>query len=365
MYREWYNPDGSILFREADAKYDEEGVLDYFQVSSHQMRDRLDLLGIDLQATKVGFLNAFSEVEDDAYSNKFDFDAWMADGRTAIQAGSGFSYESEHPWIDYVDVTYIIRAVIEMHGDMLVPVTWNIAELIARNYLAPDPTLCGRELTHIRKSAVSCFPVVVLTEGSTDASFLSSSLQLIYPHLVDFLRFMDFNVGPEGGAGALLRTVKSFAAAGIANRVIAIFDNDTAAADVLSSLRYSLPEGFRILQYPEIELARRYPTVGPTGAITTDVNGSAASLELYFGQDVLERADGTLTPIQWTGYFKRQDAYQGELMEKRRLQEAFSKKLEAAQAHGGPLVSQDWSGIIAILDSLRQAFSAPSLTESI
>ncbi|MDB6037409.1 MAG: hypothetical protein JWM99_1250 [Verrucomicrobiales bacterium] len=36
--------------------------------------------------------------------------------------------------------------------------------------------------------------------------------------------------------------------------------------------------------------------------IHMDVNGLAASLEIYFGEDVLIRKDGTLTPIHWRGF---------------------------------------------------------------
>lgn len=198
--------------------------------------------------------------------------------------------------------------------------------------------------------------MIVLTEGSTDASFLSSALSLIYPHLVDFLKFMDFGVGAEGGASALARSVKSFAASGVANRVIAIFDNDTAASDVLVAMNATLPNTFRVLRYPDIDLGKKYPTIGPTGRGVADVNGKAGALELYFGEDVLKDPAGELTPVQWTGYVKRQNAYQGELLDKSRLQKSFRRKLDGAIARGSTQPEEDWSGVTAILDSIRHAF---------
>ncbi len=65
--------------------------------------------------------------------------------------------------------------------------------------------------------------MVVLTEGKTDAEFLAAALPVLYPHLTDLVRFLDYARRPEGGVGALLHTVRAFAAAGIANRVVALW----------------------------------------------------------------------------------------------------------------------------------------------
>src|ERR1017187_1979244 len=73
---------------------------------------------------------------------------------------------------------------------------------------------------------------------------------------------MDFGQRPNGGAGALVNAVKSFAAAGIANRVVALFDNDTAAADALRSWdRSRLPANIRLCQYPSLDLGASYPAL--------------------------------------------------------------------------------------------------------
>lgn len=77
-------------------------------------------------------------------------------------------------------------------------------------------------------------PTIVLTEGKTDTEFLGAALSILYPHLTDLIRFLDYDRRPEGGAGALANNIRAFAAAGIANRMVVIFDNDTAAAEALS-----------------------------------------------------------------------------------------------------------------------------------
>jgi hypothetical protein len=67
----------------------------------------------------------------------------------------------------------------------------------------------------------------------------------------------------------------SFAAAGILNRTIA--------------------------QLPDLPMLRSYPTIGPTGPADMDVNGIAASIELYLGVDALRDDQGCLPAVQWTG----------------------------------------------------------------
>jgi hypothetical protein len=65
------------------------------------------------------------------------------------------------------------------------------------------------------------------------------------------------------------------------------FDNDTAARDVLRSLATeALPANIRITSLSHLALAANYPTVGPQGEHTTDVNGLATSIELFLGSDV-------------------------------------------------------------------------------
>jgi hypothetical protein len=82
--------------------------------------------------------------------------------------------------------------------------------------------------------------------------------------------------------------VKAFLATGITNRVIALFDNDTAAQEARRALaNVSIPENIAVLAYPALDLLRDYPTLGPGGLTSLDVNGLAASIELYLGKDVL------------------------------------------------------------------------------
>jgi hypothetical protein len=143
----------------------------------------------------------------------------------------------------------------------------------------------------LRHQARAHSPVVVLTEGRTDAEFLEAALTVLYPHLTDLIRFLDYERRPEGGAGALVNTIRSFSAAGIANRVVAIFDNDTAAADALRKLDPKLyAPHIQVLHYPNLELAENYPTLGPPtrqsprgSVLPANLIGLAGSIEVSIG----------------------------------------------------------------------------------
>lgn len=152
--------------------------------------------------------------------------------------------------------------------------------------------------------------------------------------------------------------VKSFAAAGIENRVVALFDNDTAAHAAVTALdRVALPENIRILHLPPIQLARAYPTHGPAGIVTLDVNGLAGSIELYLGEDVLI-TDAGLTPVQWKGFDEKLQSYQGELVEKHTVRIRFEEKLLRCQRNLEELANTDWSGLQQVFRHVFGAFQA-------
>ncbi|MFD0309126.1 hypothetical protein [Streptomyces sp. NPDC127119] len=224
--------------------------------------------------------------------------------------------------------------------------------------------LCSLARANLHSMAAANAPLVVLTEGSTDVTMLEPALELLYPQLTDLVRFMDYGSRPQGGAGTLVTMVRAFAAAGIANPIVALFDNDTAASEALRPLaRDSLPRNIKIMQYPRLDLASDYPTLGPPTTDTpagsptrADVNGLAGSIELYLGRDVLCQPDGNLRPVQWRSYSKAMQQYQGEVTEKKTVQNSYAAKLVQAQDDPSLIDTQDWTGVRAILDAVIRAF---------
>ncbi|MBI4663223.1 MAG: hypothetical protein HY735_30825 [Verrucomicrobia bacterium] len=256
------------------------------------------------------------------------------------------------------DPRLFIRAALEAIG-LAEPLVLDYSELVHSGYHTPDEALALSAKTTISWEFTATAKIIVLTEGTTDAAFLQQALRGLFPFLEPLYSFLDFaESNMEGGAANLVRVVKGFVAAGVVNRVIAVFDNDTAASVALRSLQsVAIPENVSIIRYPPVPYATAYPTIGPQGNVLMDVNGLAGSIELYFGLDVLRRPDGELTPVQWRGYDQTLQQYQGELIDKGVLQEAFQRKLEMCRSTLTRNSSGDWSGMQLILESIFIAFT--------
>lgn len=242
----------------------------------------------DVPAESVAHLAAEAAIFD-GYSSQ----AWIADVREAAKRADRDDYHVAGNLRWLLDITrrydprVVLRTALLAWPDELVRLDLTYYEEIYE-HSRPAQTGCADALEILRTVGAAHAPMVVLTEGRTDVRALEPALELLYPHLTDLVRFMDYEHKPEGGAGQLVNTVKAFAAAGIANRIVALFDNDAAASNALRALdRVALPGNIRILQYPRLALAERYPTLGPPSAQfpdgrvdVADVNGSAASIEL-------------------------------------------------------------------------------------
>jgi len=69
------------------------------------------------------------------------------------------------------------------------------------------------------------------------------------------------------GAGSLVNIVKAFAGAGIINRAVALFENDTAARAALAGLKsVRLPSKIVVKHLPRLVERESYPTIGPAGS---------------------------------------------------------------------------------------------------
>lgn len=201
--------------------------------------------------------------------------------------------------------------------------------------------------------------IIILTEGSSDIEVLKSSLELLYPHLYEHYSFFDFeSFNAQGGSGNLVNMIKSFAGAGINNKIIALFDNDTAARESQANLKdLLLPNHIKILNCPHLTFAEHYPTLGPTGSLKMNINGLACSIELYLGEDILKNSNGDFLDIHWKGYSSKMNTYQGEISSKRDIQERFFKKLADSKSDSSVLTKSDWSGLISIYEMIFDCFN--------
>jgi hypothetical protein len=308
-------------------------------------------------STFEDWLSAFKEIFDRHLSEQILSDTLSPEEhplvRYILAPNDGFEPYYHFPC---ADIRCFLRAFLEVSPREAL-VIQDITDLVHGGYYRIDEAVCEISIQELTKDYPVNEKVIVLTEGSIDKLVLEKSLELLYPHLSGYYSFMDFGISnAPGSAGSLINTIKAFVGSGIANRIVAIFDNDTAAYVAMRGLRKtSIPPSIKVMNYPNIDLAKSYPTLGPSGVSNLDINGLACSIELYFGVDVLTH-DGQLAPIHWKGYDASLNQYQGEIMRKQELQEAFFDKLSKCVVDRTLIGKTDWSGIELILSEVFHAF---------
>lgn len=363
------------------------------------IRDRLDLMGFNRESVKEAFDTGVrewkkalanenssdiffqqNEARDEikAVLEVIQIDDWVIAFSQALRQNIESSSYSElkdkdySPRLKYVVAEYnpvdragfpdtdfriFMRAIAEI-SDFDVEVVLDVSSLLKDERFDSEEYLCERMRNESAEDYIQNQRIIVLTEGKTDADYLKRSLKILYPHLEDYFAFMEFeNSKAEKDAGTLVRMVKSFIAVGIVNRIVAIFDNDIAAWDARKGLKgVELPSNVRVINYPDLAFAKNYPTIEEGSVNWMDVNGRAGAIEIYFGNDVLKDAQGNLTPIVW-GKGTERGERQGKLQGKGNLQKKFEDKLKRALANPPSVETDDWSGMKAILDALRNAFN--------
>lgn len=398
-----YLPTESDIDSDPDLDYAPKAIVQY-AINLSVAQDRLEFMGFTLSQAKHYFQEGLEQqlaqlterrgnpsweheamrailAREEVILKALSFDAWLESFSfivsNKLKSDSHLWYEDKPselpltPLVRYMlgdssegffgfpalDFRAFMRAAVEIIGTNA-ELVYDVTDLVEGGYFGADEDLCS----YARRDMVEDFAVnhkiVVLTEGKSDKSVLEGSMKLLYPHLIDYYSFMDFEgARAPGGAPALVATVKAFIGAGIVNRIVAFFDNDTAARSAMRTLDgLKIPKSVRIMRYPNIPVACNYPTLGPQGTVNMNVNGLAGSIELYFGDDILRSRDGTLTPVQWRGFDEALRQYQGEILNKGDLQARFATKLADCLANRHQIEDCDWSGIRAILDLLRTAF---------
>lgn len=329
-----------------------------FRSSSKICRKRLEIFGASYLRAKLDFETALRKIGEDNFDSlNFDlnisFEIYLDKIKVLIQSkGKDDRIKSKDNFDSYL-----------LDNDLLIEYQsielglWCLLSVVDSNDIVEyDLTeLVNGGWVEEPAKKIDTRKIIVLTEGKTDTEFLKIGLNHFFPYLVKFYHFMDFeNSRYEANASRLVHTIKSFVGSGIKNQIIAIFDNDSAAKNEIKNLRnVQLPSNIKVLQYPEIEWAKKYPTIGPSGIQEMDINGLAGSIELYLGKDCLKE-NGKFLPIQWMGYIDSINQYQGVIKGKDKIQRAFRKKAKIFDK--SDYDKEQWMELISIITLIRNAW---------
>ncbi|MEU8812581.1 HEPN/Toprim-associated domain-containing protein [Streptomyces violaceoruber] len=220
--------------------------------------------------------------------------------------------------------------------------TLDLSDLLSAGYCNSTEDLSAQAIHELGLMTASTGPIIVITEGKFDAQVIPWALRLVCPEVAGYFKFWDLETTKAaGGTDQVVKNMRSFAAAGVMNRVIGILDNDTAGRHAENQLaRTPLPDHYAVCRLPDLDYARSYPTLGPSGASSDDVTGRACSVEFYFGRDCLRGPDGTLIPVRWKSLIDSMTEYQGELANKAYVQERIKEMLREAETSGKQLGSE-------------------------
>ncbi|MFR9727522.1 hypothetical protein ACL02R_29795 [Streptomyces sp. MS19] len=260
--------------------------------------------------------------------------------------------ELEFYFEDDDEPRFLLAALL--HGqDPQSTVTMDLSDLLAADYCSSDEDLSAQAVRELSFMTASTGPVIVITEGKFDAQVIPRALRLVRPDIAGYFKFWDLETTKAaGGTDQVVKNMRSFAAAGVMNRVIGILDNDTAGRHAEKQLAStSLPDHYAVCRLPDLDYAQSYPTLGPSGASSDDVTGRACSVEFYFGQDCLHGPDGKPVPVRWKSHIDPMNDYQGELANKPYVQERIKEMLREAEEGEKPLGSE-WDPMRRLAETL-------------
>lgn len=397
LYKSYIKPEIMTLFRESDNRKEmqleedgEERTTFKYVNTIRYIKLRLNIMGFTLEKAKDEFISnnnnnrPYFHLDDETETCEiydFTFEDWLEAMINIIKSSVAvweqidflrdnkqvntaeyfildehFEGDSLYGFISS-DFRFVLRGIIELFKDNDLCIL-DYTDLVDAGYYGESDEICKNSLDDLSQKSLANQKIIILTEGSTDIAIIQQTMRVLYPDVLNYYSFMDFNTSnASGSASSLVNYIKGFIGSGINNKIIALFDNDAAAYDAVRNLdRISIPKNFKILHYPDIDLAKNYPTLGPGGTINIDINGLACSIELYLGKDILLDKNINLTPIQWKGYIQSIKKYQGEILNKEEIIKKYLKFINNVEHHSIEMEMHDWDGMNKIITMIFNAF---------
>jgi hypothetical protein len=170
-------------------------------------------------------------------------------------------------------------------------VVWEYEDLIAGGWITDSD---------VEKLFLRSPTYLLITEGSSDTLIIEKAFEWIYPDIAWFFGFIDMHENyPFTGVGNLFNFYQGIAKLDVSNKIIFIFDNDTAGVKALNRCKRVAKPNLRLMKLPNLEEFQKFQTLGPNGQTEENINNRAVSIELFLD---LSSKNGKKPEIRWTSY---------------------------------------------------------------
>lgn len=308
-------------FVRREGRGDEEPV-EIFQAPLRDLVTRLELMGSTLPAIERRFSNpwvTYDEPHDVSFGETLELvrNADLSSIPDWEEGEDNFGILPENYYgrlIDKVGVNFLaspawdlttllerlnaedmLRMLAERPENLDLMVVWDFMDVVESGYFErKDFSVgCGNQ------------SFLLVTEGTSDTEIIRHAFDILRPEIKDFFRYVDMESNyPFSGHGNLQNFMRGLSRIQKTDGVLAIFDNDAAGVGSLAAL--SKLHDVNAVKLPDLEEFRSFPTIGPTGEHSADINGRAAAIECY-----LKLAEGCR--IRWTNFDDKAGEYQGAI----------------------------------------------------
>lgn len=231
-----------------------------------------------------------------------------------------------------------LRLFAENPTNLTVNLDWQYGPLVSNGWA---------EESEFKPNARRTQTYLIATEGSSDTHILDRAFQLLLPEIADFFRFIDVRERhPFSGTGSLVKFAEGLAKIDVHNRTVFLLDNDAEGVSASRKIdEMSLPLNMRTLTLPALDAFKNFPTIGPDGERTSDINGRAAAIECYLD---LGTAGLPRPLVRWAHFKEDVSLYQGALEQKDRYCRAFFDRAGRGEPYNTSKLSAVLRGIVNV-----------------
>ena len=243
---------------------------------------------------------------------------------------------TEATFFENIDPYVILRLLAENRRNLSEDVIWHYHDVVEGGWVGEGELYDGLE---------DADRYLIVTEGKSDSTILKKSLDLLFPDITDFFTFIDMTENyPFTGTGNLTNFCHGLARIRIQNKVLVVFDNDTAGNAAYQKVEaLQMPPNMRIALLPPLPDFKSFPTLGPSGPSNEDINGKAVAIELYLD---LTHGPAATPTVRWTSYDKKLDRYQGELVDKEGYALDFIKRTSLGSEYDLTKLRRLWTHLV-------------------